>query len=242
MKCNSQPCPAFWSMGEWTDCRCGEADEGKNQTRDVKCVQELISGVVIQVNSGACVGERPISVSKCECLTSLKTPKLEVYKQSNRQSSLLNQIPGDGSSHKTHHKHRPGNRHVSKRGGTWLTSQWNEQCSTECGVGLQYRTIFCDRSAPNTDRCDFRQTPDTMRECTSKSRCSIGDWFIGPWGKVRNAILISFLFWNFLFVQLVFWRLFQFHKNPSDFLHQRQYVCGWERLQSRTKAKNSWIM
>ncbi len=50
MKCNSQPCPAFWKISDWTDCKCGEFDERENQTREVKCVQELISGVVIQVS------------------------------------------------------------------------------------------------------------------------------------------------------------------------------------------------
>lgn len=46
---------------------------------------------------------------------------------------------------------------------------------------MQYRTIFCDRSAPNIDRCDLRLTPDTTRQCTSNAKCGIGDWFVGPW-------------------------------------------------------------
>lgn len=40
--------------------------------------------------------------------------------------------------------------------------------------------MFCDRSPPNTERCDIRHTPNTYRECTSNVRCQ-GDWFIGPW-------------------------------------------------------------
>lgn len=56
----------------------------------------------------------------------------------------------------------------------------SEQCSSECGTGQQFRTIFCDRSPPYTERCDVRLTPNTFRECTSNVRCE-GEWFIGPW-------------------------------------------------------------
>lgn len=56
----------------------------------------------------------------------------------------------------------------------------SEQCSSECGTGQQFRTVFCDRSPPNTERCDIRLTPNTYRECTSNAKCE-GEWFIGPW-------------------------------------------------------------
>lgn len=55
------------------------------------------------------------------------------------------------------------------------------QCSTKCGDGTQYRSIFCDRSAPRSERCDIRLTPETTRSCTDSSKCDVGDWFIGPW-------------------------------------------------------------
>lgn len=61
-----------------------------------------------------------------------------------------------------------------------MKSTRSEQCSSECGVGQQFRTVFCDRSPPNTERCDVRLTPNTFRECTSNARCE-GEWFIGPW-------------------------------------------------------------
>lgn len=56
----------------------------------------------------------------------------------------------------------------------------SDQCSSECGTGQQFRTIFCDRSPPNTDRCNIQLTPNTFRECTSNAKC-VGEWFIGPW-------------------------------------------------------------
>lgn len=57
------------------------------------------------------------------------------------------------------------------------------QCSTTCGDGVQYRSIFCDRSTPNVDRCDLRLTPDTTKQCSSNSHCDVGNWFVGPWSQ-----------------------------------------------------------
>lgn len=57
------------------------------------------------------------------------------------------------------------------------------QCTSTCGEGVQYRSIFCDRSPPNTDRCDIRLTPDTTRQCTATDKCDIGDWFVGSWNQ-----------------------------------------------------------
>lgn len=120
MKCNSQPCPAFWKLGDWTGCRCGEFDEKTNQTREVKCVQELISGVVIQVNSGACIDDRPVTSAQCECVRPTRVAKIESHKQS-RQPSIIHS--NTQSDQKTANKHRtkpPKN----KKSGSWLLSEW----------------------------------------------------------------------------------------------------------------------
>lgn len=119
MKCNSQPCPAFWKMGEWNGCRCGEFDEKTNQTREVKCVQELISGVVIQVNSGACIDDRPLTVTQCECVKPAKTSKLDVHKHS-RQPSIIHNTMSDQKTNAKNRTKPPKN----KKSGSWLTSEW----------------------------------------------------------------------------------------------------------------------
>lgn len=45
-------------------------------------------------------------------------------------------------------------------------------------MGQQFRTVFCDRTPPNNERCDMRQTPSTYRECEMPDDC-VGEWFIG---------------------------------------------------------------
>ncbi|KAG5675697.1 hypothetical protein PVAND_005581 [Polypedilum vanderplanki] len=194
MKCNTQPCPAFWKISEWSNCHCGELNEKQEKTRDIKCVQELISGVVIQVNSGACNQDQPSSTAPCECVKPLKVHKIEDLKPlSNRNPSKLQSQSNTQSDQKINNIHHGKNKTKppkSKKIGVWLTSEWSETCSNECGVGQQFRTIFCDRSvSPNDrthiERCDLRQTPNTYRECTNESKCH-GDWFIGPWSTCQG--------------------------------------------------------
>lgn len=64
-----------------------------------------------------------------------------------------------------------------------LANNFVQKCTSQCGEGVQYRSIFCDRSPPNTDRCDIRFTPDTTRQCTVMDKCDIGEWFVGSWNQ-----------------------------------------------------------
>lgn len=108
--------------GDWTTCNCGEVNERLNKTREVKCVQELISGVVIQVNSGAC-DEKPISSLPCECVaktTKAPPPKVETYR---RTPSVL-QNSNTQSDQKIYGKHKPQKPMKHKKHGMWLTSDW----------------------------------------------------------------------------------------------------------------------
>lgn len=59
-------------------------------------------------------------------------------------------------------------------------SDWSEQCSQECSVNYEYRTIYCDRTAPYTDLCDARLTPEQKRSCSTRS-CRKGTWFTSDW-------------------------------------------------------------
>lgn len=118
MKCNSQPCPAFWKLAEWSSCRCGEYDEKTNQSREVKCVQELISGVVIQVNSGACNDERPSSAIPCECVKPTKVAKHEAIKHT--RPSIIQNTQSDQKTNAKNRTKAPKN----KKSGSWLVAEW----------------------------------------------------------------------------------------------------------------------
>ncbi|XP_055643965.1 A disintegrin and metalloproteinase with thrombospondin motifs 7 [Toxorhynchites rutilus septentrionalis] len=201
LRCNTQPCPAYWKLSEWSECNCKSKlnDEDVLKSREVKCVQELISGIVIQVNSGACMEEQPPAAEKCECAKHTKVPQPEPHKHKPSavnhhhqhhhhishitQNDMQMQIDSDRYGRQNLDSNRISQKVEAKKTGMWLTANWSERCSASCGVGLQTRSIFCDRSSStNAERCDLRFTPDTTRECTSDRACEFGEWFTGPWG------------------------------------------------------------
>jgi len=165
LHCNTQPCPAYWRQEEWGECRCQHGESVRR--RELNCVQELASGIVIHVDKAACMEEQPPSEKQCEC------PKGR-RRNSGRYRMHLHSDSANGT-------HISRNRSQKKVGdAVWLMSEWNQYCSTSCGPGVQYRTIFCDRPKTKTERCEPRDIPENRRPC-KQTACEVGDWFTGPW-------------------------------------------------------------
>lgn len=189
MRCNTQPCPGYWKLSDWsTTCNCSDPYEDEYQTREVKCVQELGTGMVIQVQHAACSDDHPPVTRQCECAATALKPSADSYmyrtQQQKRVNSIKQRLYGMTNIAATPvHSKRGEAHHAHKKSGVWLAGAWNEQCSSECGDGVEYRAIFCDRSAPNVERCELRHTPDLTRQCTSDVKCGVGEWFVGPWTK-----------------------------------------------------------
>uniref|UniRef100_A0A1L8E3F1 Putative thrombospondin type-1 domain-containing protein 4 n=1 Tax=Nyssomyia neivai TaxID=330878 RepID=A0A1L8E3F1_9DIPT len=180
-RCNVQPCPPYWKISPWAECKC-EVDSQSFQTREVRCIQELNGERIIQVNNAACVEDQPISSQSCECSKLVKPPQMEVHK--NHLAPLYYQ---HGLENATTPRHtRMQHQHVvrrPKKSGVWLVSDWTNSCSVDCGVGVQFRQIFCDRAPPSSDRCDLKFTPDNVQQCISEKSCNFGEWFAGPWSE-----------------------------------------------------------
>lgn len=179
MKCNTQACPGYWKVSNWTTCNCLELREIEYQKREIKCVQELSTGIIMQVPDAAC-DIAPLSLQACECKTTdnrQKTNKFHSIKHRPHKATHSTSILDNTNAHKSNHMI---DAHP-KRSGVWLASSWNEHCSTTCGEGVQYRSLFCDRSLPNFERCELNRTPQVTRHCISHQSCNVGTWFVGPW-------------------------------------------------------------
>ncbi|XP_015181428.1 PREDICTED: ADAMTS-like protein 4 isoform X2 [Polistes dominula] len=80
----------------------------------------------------------------------------------------------------------------------WLYTEWSEQCSAECGIGMQSRRVFCEKYSD--EECDRTNRPESSRSCSSNITCS-GQWFVGPWSecssncdfgeKTREAVCVT---------------------------------------------------
>lgn len=128
LRCNTQPCPAYWKVDEWSACNCGLPNEHDYQTRHIKCVQELSAGVVINVNEGACLDKQPENRQECDCPKQQST----YYRNSNKGKDK-------NHHHHQHHHSSPitliGNSTIGKKAhvlegrkpGVWLASDWNDQ-------------------------------------------------------------------------------------------------------------------
>ncbi|KAH8281807.1 hypothetical protein KR054_003092, partial [Drosophila jambulina] len=175
LHCNTQPCPAYWRFDEWGECRC--LSSGAFRRREVSCVQELASGLVIHVDKAACMEDQPPTQKQCECPKSSRRRNLARYRL--QGSSIADSA---NSSSQVKRSKIDGTTAVN---AIWLMSEWNQYCSVSCGSGIEYRTVFCDRSKAGEERCDPSATPESRRPC-EKPSCEVGDWFTGPWSSCNG--------------------------------------------------------
>jgi len=80
----------------------------------------------------------------------------------------------------------------------WTESVWSN-CSVECGIGIQIRTLNCLRSdgiiVPNNN-CSI-QTPSQLQNCTFSPNCSSSDLSIHD---VEFVIIICCVFFSLILV------------------------------------------
>lgn len=121
MKCNNHPCPAFWKISNWSNCKCEDVNKDKSvKSREVKCVQELISGVVIHVNAGACSEEKPQSTVSCEC----KSFQGKIENSKAYQNSSILQQNTQNDQNISNNRNNKIRNPKSRKAGMWLVSDW----------------------------------------------------------------------------------------------------------------------
>ncbi|XP_033957655.1 A disintegrin and metalloproteinase with thrombospondin motifs 16 [Pseudochaenichthys georgianus] len=158
--CNTQPCPASWSVGEWGVCSqsCG----GGEQTRQVQCVQRSSQTNVDALTDSHCTQPAPPRGQACnthscppvwtagpwsqcsrKCGSGLR--KRTVLCTSTNPSartrtladSLCSGLPKPANQESCFIKRCQKQRKVQ-----WFVSTWQE-CSVTCGRGNQARFIKC---------------------------------------------------------------------------------------------------
>uniref|UniRef100_A0A1B6DYX2 PLAC domain-containing protein n=1 Tax=Clastoptera arizonana TaxID=38151 RepID=A0A1B6DYX2_9HEMI len=190
-KCNLRPCVAEWVPGDWSECSvtCGEGVE----TRKVICRQEISSTLTMTVADGACMTP--------------PSPLLQITRSCTKAACSENKVLEEwtvgpwnscstkcGPGYKTRYVICPsGNCPTDARPQTqttcdlgpchqsgrfaWFYSNWSEQCSVDCGTGIQTRKVRCSGVE---SQCDATTKPEMTRTCSSDKYCG-GHWHTGPW-------------------------------------------------------------
>uniref|UniRef100_A0A8C9RDI3 ADAMTS-like 7 n=1 Tax=Scleropages formosus TaxID=113540 RepID=A0A8C9RDI3_SCLFO len=194
--CHTQPCPAFWDVGEWSECSktCGPGF----QNRQVLCRRPLgnqSTGVVGPEQCGHL--ESPETIVSCQLKicsewqirsewTSCSVPC--GVGQRTREVLCVDNLGDVVMDEECNMKLRPPdveNCDMGPCARSWFFSPWSERCSADCGEGRRSRSVVCLTnyiSSLPLDGCGD-EVPD------ESSLCDIGpchhkfEWYTGQWGQ-----------------------------------------------------------
>ncbi|KAF0307829.1 Thrombospondin type-1 domain-containing protein 4 [Amphibalanus amphitrite] len=188
---------AVWRANEWSACSssCGAG----HQTRTFLCVR---AGQPVEVTE--CVG-RPTEPETQPCNSGPCRPELRWHVgrwsacsvscgwgTRTRSVTCTDQLAGCPESERprdtapcrradcppTEEPGGPGQGGPPPPAG-WMVTDWTQQCSVECGQGVQSRGVAC---GGDPGRCDLSQRPSDTRPCKTDRGCA-GTWFTGPWSQ-----------------------------------------------------------
>ncbi|KAG8577665.1 hypothetical protein GDO81_010252, partial [Engystomops pustulosus] len=186
--CDSGPCPR-WNYGSWGECTltCG----GGMRTRLVIC--QLTSGQVLD-DQNCEILDKPPNVAQCNthicpadaswhpgpwkscsvtCGKGIKLRELHCISKGRQV---------DNSD--CNHLRKPRMEKICRAGRcpSWKSEKW-EQCSTTCGVGTQYRQVYCKlkgQDRVDAKFCNSATRPDSHKYCTLPD-CKQYQWIADEW-------------------------------------------------------------
>ncbi|OCT69063.1 ADAMTS-like protein 4 [Xenopus laevis] len=193
--CNTQPCPAFWDVGNWSVCSrtCGNGIQHRqvlcrqmyaNRTTMVhpqRCSHLVKPNVTETCQLRICSHwEIQSNWSQCSVMCGMGQRIRRVRCVSNQGDEV-----GDGECS---NRLRPRTNEVCDMGPcvrSWFYNEWSPICSAECGTGIQRRSVFCLSSSPTDESQEScgGSKPSDMRVCNSGPCERIIKWYTGPWSE-----------------------------------------------------------
>ncbi|XP_013881562.1 thrombospondin type-1 domain-containing protein 4 isoform X2 [Austrofundulus limnaeus] len=193
--CNLQPCPAFWDIGEWSECSktCGLG----MQHRQVLC-RQVYANRTLNVHTSRCRHlERPDTTSSCQLKicsewqirsdwTACSVPcglgqrSREVRCVSNEGDFVLDE--------ECNMNLRPVDVENCDMGAcakSWFYTNWGNMCSAECGMGVRTRGVLCltnHISSLPLEGCGSERPADSQ-VCNNGPCENRIEWFTGPWSQ-----------------------------------------------------------
>ncbi|XP_041640022.1 thrombospondin type-1 domain-containing protein 4 [Cheilinus undulatus] len=200
-ECNMQSCPAYWDVGEWSECskRCGPG----NQQRQVICRQVTHihtngTETSVTVAPKLCgLSDMPVTKSTCQLkicsqweIRSEWSPcsvPCGVGQRSREVVCVSNQgdVEEDTECNMNLKPDTLQNCDMGACARSWFTSLWSQRCSADCGQGNRTRATVC-LTDHVTDlplgSCEG-QRPAEVTSCDSGPCQNRLEWYTGPWSQ-----------------------------------------------------------
>ncbi|XP_050978877.1 thrombospondin type-1 domain-containing protein 4 [Labeo rohita] len=201
-ECQSQPCPAFWDVGEWSECSktCGPGF----QYRQVICQQaqgQHGNSTVVVANSLCDNTEMPETTTVCQLKIcsewQIRSEWTECsvpcgVGQRTREVVCVDNLGDIVVDEECNMALRPLDLQNCDKGvcaSSWFYSLWSDRCSADCAEGSRSRTVVCMMSHTNSlplDNCDDEDKPDDLMPCDLGPCTQRLEWYAGPWGQCSS--------------------------------------------------------
>ncbi|XP_015238473.1 PREDICTED: thrombospondin type-1 domain-containing protein 4 isoform X1 [Cyprinodon variegatus] len=193
--CNLQPCPAFWDIGDWSECSktCGLG----MQQRQVLC-RQVYANRTLNVHTSRCGHlERPETASTCQLKicsewqirsewTSCSVPC--GLGQRSREVHCVSNVGDFVPDEECNMNLRPADIENCDMGAcakSWFYTDWGNRCSAECGMGVQTRGVLCLSNLISSlplEGCG-NERPADSKVCNNGPCDNRIEWFTGPWSQ-----------------------------------------------------------
>ncbi|XP_075391284.1 thrombospondin type-1 domain-containing protein 4 isoform X2 [Tenrec ecaudatus] len=193
--CNIFPCPAFWDIGEWSECSktCGLG----MQHRQVLC-RQVYANRSLTVQPYRCQHlEKPETTSTCQLKicsewqirtdwTSCSVPC--GVGQRTRDVKCVSNIGDVVDDEECNMKLRPNdieNCDMGPCAKSWFLTDWSERCSAECGAGVRTRSVVCMTNHVGSlplEGCGNNR-PAEATSCDNGPCTGKVEWFAGSWSQ-----------------------------------------------------------
>ncbi|KAG9338025.1 hypothetical protein JZ751_027188 [Albula glossodonta] len=193
--CNVHPCPAYWDIGEWSECSktCGLG----MQHRQVLC-RQVYANRTLNVQTSRCQHlERPETTSTCQLKICSEWQIRSEWTtcsvpcgvgQKSREVRCVSNVGDFVADEECNMKMRPNdveNCDMGPCAKSWFFTDWGNQCSAECGLGVRTRSVLCltnHVSSLPLEGCGPERPPETQ-VCNNGPCETRIEWFTGQWSQ-----------------------------------------------------------
>ncbi|XP_053277020.1 thrombospondin type-1 domain-containing protein 4 [Pleuronectes platessa] len=193
--CNLQPCPAFWDIGEWSECSktCGLG----MQHRQVLC-RQVYANRTLNVHTSRCRHlERPETASTCQLKICSEWQIRSEWTacsvpcglgQRSREVRCVSNVGDFVPDEECNMNLRPVDAENCDMGAcakSWFYTDWGNKCSAECGMGVRSRGVLCLNNQVSSlplEGCGS-QRPADSQVCNNGPCENRIEWFTGPWSQ-----------------------------------------------------------